>query len=47
MYWQGERLEVAEILETLAHPDGKRFRVRTPDGQVFELVYESVMPDAD
>lgn len=38
-YWQEQRLEVEEILQTWHIPEGKRFRVRAEDRQVFELVY--------
>ncbi len=37
--WQGERLEIAEVVAESRLPDGKRFRVRTADGQTFELTY--------
>jgi hypothetical protein len=39
LYWQGERLEIAEIEESWLTPGGKRFRVRAGEGQVFELIY--------
>jgi hypothetical protein len=35
--WQGQRLIVAEILSQGRTPQVKWFRVRTADGQVFEL----------
>jgi hypothetical protein len=37
--WGGQRLEIAEILERWRIPGAKCFRVRTADGQVFELLY--------
>jgi hypothetical protein len=37
--WQGERLEIAAILGRWRQPDGKRFRVETRRGQVFDLQY--------
>ncbi|MCX6034086.1 MAG: hypothetical protein NTV38_03795 [Chloroflexi bacterium] len=37
--WQGRRLIVAEILSQGRTPQAKWFRVRTADGQVFELAY--------
>ncbi len=40
--WQGQRLAIASILEQVRVPAGKRFRVRTQDGQEFELVYHEV-----
>ena len=42
--WNGKRYEIAEILSRSRGPDGKRFRVKTTDGQVFELIYREV-PD--
>jgi hypothetical protein len=35
--WQGQRLIVTEILSQGCTPQAKWFRVRTADGQVFEL----------
>ena len=37
--WQGRRLEVGEILARWRTPGEKCFRVRTVDGQIFELAY--------
>ena len=37
--WQGGRLVVAAILEQARTPAGRRFRIRTQDGQEFELAY--------
>ena len=37
--WQGERLEVIEVLATWHTPEAECFRVRTSDEQVFELSY--------
>ncbi|MBE3066960.1 MAG: hypothetical protein IMZ73_05955 [Chloroflexi bacterium] len=37
--WQGQRLIIAEILSQGRTPKAKWFRVRTTDGQVFELSY--------
>lgn len=37
--WEGERLEIVEIIARWRIPGGKRFRVRTADDQVFELFY--------
>ena len=39
LVWEGERLEVEEVLESWRTPDGKRFRVRATDQRVFELAY--------
>lgn len=38
--WQGQRLEVAEILSRWRAPGGVDFRVRTPQDLVFDLVYD-------
>ena len=37
--WQGERLEINEILASWHTENGKRFRVQTADGQIFTLEY--------
>ncbi len=37
--WQGRRLEVEAVEAEWRIPGGKKFRVRTADGQVFELLY--------
>ena len=37
--WDGQRLEVSEILDRWLIPGGKCFRVRTQDDQIFELFY--------
>jgi hypothetical protein len=37
--WKGQRLEISEILERWRIPGASCFRVRTSDGQVFELFY--------
>lgn len=37
--WRGRRLRVAEVEATWRLPDGRAFRLRTDDGQVFELSY--------
>jgi hypothetical protein len=39
LYWQGRRLEVAEVEAQWRTPEGKHFRVRAADGQRFELWY--------
>jgi hypothetical protein len=39
LVWQGQRLEITEILDRWRIPAGKCFRVRTKDEQVFELFY--------
>jgi hypothetical protein len=42
--WQGRRLEIAEILAQWRGPGEKGFRVKTADGQAFELTYREI-PD--
>lgn len=41
-YWQDQRLEIAEVLSRWRTPQGKSFRVRTVDDQVFELAYDEI-----
>lgn len=40
LFWQGERLTIAEILSVWHTPEGKGFRVRTTGGRFFELLYD-------
>jgi hypothetical protein len=40
--WQGHRYEIAEILARWRGPGEKGFRVKTTDGQAFELTYRVV-----
>jgi hypothetical protein len=42
--WQGHRYEVAEIIARWRGPAEKGFRVKTADGQAFEITYREV-PD--
>ncbi|MFZ5820329.1 MAG: hypothetical protein ACOYYJ_10535 [Chloroflexota bacterium] len=42
--WEGQRLEIAEILARWRAPGEKGFRVQTADQQVFELTYRE-LPD--
>ncbi len=37
--WEGKRLEIAAILARWRIPGAKCFRVKTNDGQIFELFY--------
>jgi hypothetical protein len=37
--WDDQRLEITEILTQWRIPGGKCFRVKTQDGQIFELFY--------
>ena len=39
VWWEGQRLEVAEVEAQWRISGGKKFRVRTVGGQVFELLY--------
>jgi len=39
LHWQGVRFEIEAVEAEWRIPGGKRFRVRTADGQVFELIY--------
>ncbi len=39
LYWEGERLEITEILSRWRSPDGIHFLVRIGDGRTFELFY--------
>ena len=45
LYWHEGRLEVAEILSRWRTPEGKGFRVRTVDDQIFELTYNEMYAD--
>jgi hypothetical protein len=38
--YQGQRLEIAQVIQAGRIPEGKRFRVQTADMQFFELVYK-------
>lgn len=37
--WQGERLEIDQIVAEWRDPEGKHFRVVTLSGQLFDLYY--------
>jgi hypothetical protein len=37
--WEGQRLVIAQIEGRWRLPDGRRFRVRTHDGRLFDLSY--------
>jgi hypothetical protein len=43
--WQGRRLEIAEVLASWRGPGEKGFRVKTVDGQAFELAYRQVLDE--
>lgn len=42
LLWEGRRCEVAEILARWRGPGEKGFRVKTADGQAFELTYREI-----
>ena len=37
--WEGERLEIAEILSRWRTPKATHFQIRIEDGRIFELIY--------
>jgi putative sterol carrier protein len=37
--WEGQRLEISQIVARWRSPGEKRFRVRTADGRLFDLTY--------
>jgi hypothetical protein len=37
--WKGKRLAIEAVEQSWSVPGGRRFRVRTEDGRVFELFY--------
>ena len=37
--WEGKRLTIETVEQAWRVPGGRRFRVRTEDGRVFELFY--------
>lgn len=41
--WEGDRLEIVEILDRWRAPGRKGFRVRTSDERVFELIYDELL----
>lgn len=43
--WEGQRLEVSLVLAEWRTPGEKYFRVRTSDGQDFELCYSETSGD--
>jgi hypothetical protein len=45
LHWEGQRLEVSEILARWRTPDGKHFRVRVRQDWVFELFYDQAQDD--
>jgi hypothetical protein len=43
--WEGQRLEIIQILAEWLTPEEKHFRVRTADGREFELAYRPAMDE--
>jgi hypothetical protein len=41
-HWQENRLEVERVIVDWRTEDGKQFRVRTQDGQLFDLFYREL-----
>jgi len=39
LHWQGERLEIAEIIAQWRIPEGRHFRVCLTNGAIFALTY--------
>lgn len=42
--WNGQRFEIAEILASWRGPNEKGFRIKTADGQAFDVAYREI-PD--
>ena len=42
LIWEGRRFEIAEILARWRGPGEKGFRVKTANGQAFELTYREI-----
>jgi len=40
--WEGDRIEVDEIIASWRLPNGKRFRVRSTGDGIFELQYDQL-----
>jgi len=38
-YWEGDRLEIEEIIASWRHPDGKCFSVRAVNNDLFDLAF--------
>jgi hypothetical protein len=45
--WMGCKYEVAEIFARWRGPDEKGFRVKTTDGQAFEITYREIPDEWD
>ena len=44
IFWQGRRMEIAEIVASWRGPDEKGFRIKTVEGTAFDLAYHEI-PD--
>lgn len=42
LVWEGQRLEVAEIVATWRGPGEKGFRIKTVQGTAFDLAYHEI-----
>ncbi|MFN2195969.1 MAG: hypothetical protein ACK2UW_07595 [Anaerolineales bacterium] len=40
VFWEGDRLEVEQVLAEIRTPRGKQFSVLTHDGRAFDLFYD-------
>lgn len=40
LYWQGQRLEISEIVSRWRTPQGRNFLVKAQGSRVFELIYD-------
>ena len=43
--WQGQRMKIVEVLGSWRKPGEKSFRIKTMDGQVFDLIYREIPDD--
>ena len=43
--WQGQQLEITEILGRWRSPNEKGFRINTSEGRSFELIYREIPDD--
>jgi hypothetical protein len=42
IHWEGQRLEIAEILNEWRSPRGKHFRLRAINQAIFEIAYDTL-----
>ena len=45
LWWEGERLNIVEIVARWRIPGGYRFRVQAEDDQIFELCYSELQDE--